>query len=514
MTPTTEAPSPTKVTEHAIHGLFHLDLDIGAVNSIETRLLACAEQAKGLQADDLVERLGLSNPHPLGSQAIWESTGGKGMALDDFYPYARQILGGKAEDATVCINLTLSSPGTQTLAQVKGGKHRYWRLRLGKTAHARCGTETIDLRFGNARLFLFRTGVVILDLCWHYRGDEAGLPESIVIEGNYMLTHGNHPPKNKNMALDSTADDCAPMDAQRLFDIAQALLPTEWTRNSPLQASRLALYSVVRLEDDASEPALLALGVRLSHRQTTDYDPRLQLLEANVLQPFPYLAHCLAPEGAASVVVNRPAASSFVTGFVQDKGANTYVPLFVASLHSHLWLLSQTEWLPARREGGKSQDRRHEIHDLEEVYERTVEFRRFFYFPMVSQISQHNAFYARCQEVFKVTERQRFLEQTTHDIAELLKARRTKWIGRVSGAVAGFLVGHEVLDAVSLAGFPGTIPNLRVWMVETAHASPAELDAMIRLVEHWDLIVFFGSVLAALLGLWAAWYFDRAPKGE
>ena len=138
--------------------------------------------------------------------------------------------------------------------------------------------------------------------------------------------------------------------------------------------------------------------------------------------------------------------------------------MFVASLHNHLWLLAQTEWLPARAQSGK----RRQIHNLEEVYERAVEFRRFFYFPMVSQISLHNAFYECCEKVFKIMERQRFLEQTTRDIAELLKARRTKWIGRISGAAAGFLVGHELLDIVSQSGLPYTMPNLRVWWVETA----------------------------------------------
>jgi len=154
------------------------------------------------------------------------------------------------------------------------------------------------------------------------------------------------------------------------------------------------------------------------------------------------------------------------------------------------------------------------VHDLEEVYERTVEFRRYFYFPMISQISLHNAFYERSQQVFKIAERQRFLEQTTHDIAELLKARRTKWIGRISGAVAGFLVSHELLDIVSQSGLPGAMPNLRVWFAETAHASPTVIEPLVRLVERWDLIVFFGSLAGALLGYWAAWYFDQSPKAE
>ena len=505
-------PTDVLLADHAIHGLFHLDLDTERIEVVEAALQQRAEQARAMSASDLPARLHLPHPPAPLQQSLWEPPSGKGMALDDFYPYARQILGAKAEEATVCVSLTLSSAGRQALTQVKGGKPRPWRLHLGRAAQERCGQDAIDLQFDKARLFLFRTGVVILDLRWHYRpaGADAGdgLPSGLVLEGNYLLAHAHGNDQSKPQAASESAP--APLDAHRLLQIAQALLPAQWTERAPLQTSRRLLYSLARTHGSVAEDTLVELGIRLSHRQTRDYRPRLQPLESSVLQPFPSLCHVLAPEGTASIVATDPMASDFARNFVCGTGANTYVPLFVASLHNHLWLLAQTEWLPAQHHGGK----RHEVHDLEEVYERTVEFRRYFYFPMISQISLHNAFYERSQHVFKITERQRFLEQTTHDIAELLKARRTKWIGRISGAVAGFLVSHELLDIVSQSGLPGAMPNLRVWFVETAHASPATLEALVRLVERWDLGMFLGSLAGALLGYWAAWFFDQSPKTE
>ncbi|MBU2732458.1 hypothetical protein [Acidithiobacillus ferridurans] len=116
-----------------------------------------------------------------------------------------------------------------------------------------------------------------------------------------------------------------------------------------------------------------------------------------------------------------------------------------------------------------------------------VEFRRFFYFPLISQLTVHNEYYWHSQEVLRIKERHNFLEQTTHDIAELLKARRVKWISRISGAIAGFLVTHEILELVSLSGLPGTVPNLRIWLTETAHASPQAISVLNSLVEHWDM---------------------------
>ncbi len=497
------------LADHAVHGLFHLDLGFGSIEKVEDTLREHAEQLQAMRAGDLPARLQLSRPQPRLQQPLWEPFSGNGMALDDFYPYARQILGAKAEEATVCVSLGLGSEGVQALTQIHGGKPRLWRLRLGKAAQERCGRDAIDLQFDNARLFLFRTGVAILDLSWRYGDSGDALPAPVVLEGNYLLSHGNHAVKSPPPPVHDT-NEPAPLDALRLLEVAQALLPEECTKTAPLPPNRLLLYSLARVQGGADEEALLELGIRFSHRQTSDYRPKSRPLESHVLQPFPYLCHVLAPEGGASVIATDDAASGFFRNFVPGSGTNTYVPLFVASLHNHLWLLGQTEWLPERSRS----DKRHEIHDLEDVYERTVKFRRFFYFPMISQISLHNAFYERSQEVFKIAERQRFLEQTTHDIAELLKARRTKWIGRISGAVAGFLVSHELLDIVSQSGLPGTMPNLRVWLAETAQASPAVIEPMVRLVERWDLVVFLGSLAGGLLGYWAAWYFDKSPKAE
>ena len=493
--------------EHVIHGLFHLDLDSGRMEAIEKALLTRAEQARAMRACDIFERIHWPKPQAQLQQALWEAPSGAGLALDDFYPYARQILGATAEEVIACVSLTLSSEGRQALTQVEGGKPRHWRLQLGKAAQKRCGQEAIDLQFDKARLYLFRTGVVILDLSWHYVGAVNPLPAAIVLEGNYLLSHGNHPSKSLS-ASEGVSPDV--LDSHRLLDIAQSLLPKAWTEQAPLRPGRHLLYSLARTSTSYTEEALQELGIRLGHRQTRDYRPKLQPLESSVLQPFPYLCHVLAPEGAASIIATDPMASGFASNFVSGTGNNTYVPLYVASLHNHLWLLAQTEWLPMQRHN----DKRQEVRNLEAVYERMVEFRRYFYFPMISQISLHNAFYERAQQVFKIAERQRFLEQTTRDIAELLKTRRTRWIGRISGAVAGFLVSNQLLDILSHGGVPWSVPDTRVWMVVTAHASPEVIESLVQLVERWDLIVLLGSIAGAFLGYWAAWYFDRNPKAE
>ncbi|MDE2466070.1 MAG: hypothetical protein KGO02_20490 [Alphaproteobacteria bacterium] len=460
--------------DHAIHGLFHLDLEFGSIEKVEATLHRHAKQAQAMRAADLPKRLQLSWQQPDKEADLWVPFSGKGMALDDFYPYARQILGtdgmgNHAKDAKdakedtedtedkVCVSLRLSKEGRRILSKSQDEKlqlkSRLWGLYLQKAARERCGRDEIDLQFCNARLFLFRTGVAILDLSWHYIATGDGLPALVVLEGNYFLSHANqraekddtHPNGNQRDRDDvTTPPPPPPLTALRLIEVAKALLPQTWAQKAGLQPHRLLMYSLARVQGRADEETLLELGIRFSHRQTSDYRPKSRLLESSVLQPFPYLCHVLAPEGAASVIATEEdAASGFFKDFIPGTGANTYVPLFVASLHNHLWLLAQTEWLPATR---SQKDKRHEIHDLEDVYERTVEFRRYFYFPMISQISLHNAFYERSQEVFKIAQRQRFLEQTTHvsgNSAALLPTRH-RWrtgpsaaAGRRSAASTG-----------------------------------------------------------------------------
>ncbi|MGC9185641.1 MAG: hypothetical protein ACP5GC_09370 [Thiomonas sp.] len=492
------------LAEHAIHGLFHVNLHGDEAKSAEDELKSLAQAVEAMTIGGVVERLGLPTPQAAQEAALWARSDGKGLALDDFYPHVRQILGAKPDGADVCIVFNQQALACQALSQVLGGKARLWRVPFGAAAQKRCGQTFVDLQFDKARLYIFRTGVVILDWCWHYVGKD--LPAAVALEANYALSHGNYATKVQ------TSQDGEPqvINAQTLLAMAQALLPPQWADKASLQPGRRTLYSLVKLQHPAEEEELRTLALWFSHRQTTDYRPKPQSTEGGLLQPFPYLVHALVSEGGASVIAPADMASSFVDNFVPGTGANTYLPLYLASLHNHLWLLAQTEVLPSKASSGK----RHEVRDLEELYERTVEFRRYFYFPMISQISLHNAFYQRSQDVLKIAERQRFLEQTTHDIAELLKARRTRWIGRISGAVAGFLLSHELLDILSQSGLPGSMPNLRVWFVETANATPAELEPLVRLVERWDLAVFFGSLAGALLGYWAAWFFDRTPKAE
>ncbi|MFC7517607.1 hypothetical protein ACFQUU_21580 [Herbaspirillum sp. GCM10030257] len=488
------------VRDHHIHAFFPITfLDNGKDARAETSLETLKEKVLDLSVAQLSDRLGWSPDDAKALQEpAWELVMAKDNAAPDFYPHVQQILGRKGEASRLCRAFVLKTP---LLRRMKGENNRPQDRLLctpfRQAAIRRCGVASLDTCIDGARLFAFRTGIAILDIWWHYETD-GPLQASAVLEGNYFLSHDNY---TENDRVEIERHELSP---NLLRSIAQALLPEMEAKPLILHPGRRILYSVVKLDQPTDKSTIRLLALRLGHRQTTDYQPS-QEAQGELLQPFPYLCHCSALEGGASVIFDADLTSDYVEHFSKGTSLHIYVPLLVASLHNHFWLLNQTEWIPAHRCKAGS---RGESEDLEKIYEQTIEFRRYFHLPMVSHISLHNAFYRHSQETFHIHERLQYVEHTTRDVAELVKTRRTQWLARVSGAIGGFLLTHELLEALS----SWAVPDTRVWAVEIRNASPERLEQLVSLVEHWDIGIFCGSILGALLGLWISWHFGTRIK--
>ena len=488
---------------HQIHGLFpfvfsdarnHRDILEKARDNV------LSWTAESLSLTQTTQILSAGNAAP--DQPVWQTYPGKGVAIDDLYPFAQQILGGAAENfPLLCAPFDLAQ--SALLSQRKGGKPRLWTLSLSASAQKRCGRESLTVQVDRTRLYLFRTGIGILDLSWHYQG---ATQTTEILEGNYALSHGQY----QRAAKGADPSENTAMDPDTLRFLAKKLVGPLLKDSEPMKSERRALYSIVQIPEDDLQ-YLDLLTTHLSHRQSTDYVPSLDMIQSTVWCPFPYLCHGASLEGGASVMRNIASASDFGKNFVAGTGANTYLPLAIASLHSHFWLLNRTQWIPARRcrDGSRA-----EKEGVEEIFAMTVEYRRYFHYPIVSQISLHNRFYRLWQEALQIPERIRFQEQTAKDVAELLSNQRARWIGRISGSVGGFLLTHELLEALSTSGLSFAMPDMRVWFVETANKPLPVLQPMVELVEHWELIIFLGSLLGGLLGLWLTWNFETSLKKD
>ncbi|WP_248885558.1 hypothetical protein [Acidithiobacillus acidisediminis] len=503
------------VASHKIHGLFPFSfgqeepsgglMGADALQNVARRVTSATATDLELTAPTITEGgVSLAAGNFEANGPVWKESSGKGLATEDFYPIIRQIIGSRAEHfPLLCIPLDLAQP--TMFSQRKGGKPRLWQLPIGAKAKERCRLgehETLALQLLDARLYLFRTGIGILDLAWRYpnvkRADR-------ILEGNYVLGHARAP-QIKN--LDATEHDV--FGPQQLVLLAGRMIRPLVPEYDSSRSSRNILYSILEIDADSPEPLDL-LTTRLSHRQTIDYQPAQEMIQATIWQPFPYVCHGASLEGGASVVRGEPIASDFLKGFVEGTGPKTYLPLALASFHAHFWLLNRTEWIPMERTRSGS---RQEREGIEEIFETTVEYRRYFQYPVVSQISLHNRFHRLWEEALSIPERIRFQEQTAKDVAELIGARRSRWIGRLSGAVGGFLVTHEVLEAFASSGLPFAMPDMRTWFVITANKTPEVLRPMLALVEHWEIGIFLGSLLGAALGLWSMWNFDKTIGKE
>jgi hypothetical protein len=505
-----QAQASTLVRTHLVHAFFPLTFgECKTESNPEALLDKWGGSVLGLSVGELSKRLGWE-PDDANTlqQPVWAlMEAGKGLAVTDFYPHVQRIMGIQSDGLNLCQPFVLQTPLLSRFKDLDKNrlKNRLLPLSFGLASAKRCGQASLMACIDGARLFSFRTGIAVLDLFWHYEVEEGDLSLGGVLEGNYFLSHSFHTQSNR------TEIDANLLTPEVLCTIAHALLPVVPDKRFLFHPERRILYSAVELAQEVDEETLHTLTVWLSHRQTTDYRPCPEVQRESLWQPFHNLCHASAVEGGASVIFDTGQVSSFVRGFVKGPVHNLYIPLFVSSLHNHFWLINQTEWLPAHRRKAGS---RAETLDLERLYEETVEFRRYFYFPLVSRISLHNTYYQHWQETLLVSERLHFLEQTARDVAELIKTRRIRWLGRISGAAGGFLLAHEILEVLSASGLPYTIPSMRIWLVTALNASPEELEPLMALVEHWEIGIFLGSVIGAVLGLWISWNFGARIKPE
>lgn len=494
------------VAEHRIHAFFPISMfDVSTSFAEEATLEQWADSAKNLTLATLAGRLGWAT-ESAGSpdESIWrEIREGKPLLISDFYPHVRQILGEHANDPGLCRSFSL---GTKLLERGPGDNNRpvkrRLRMALGNAAFSRCGLRSIDICVDGARLFAFRSGLAIVNIFWHIDSD-GDLSADGLLEANYFIAHGDH------RLIHLLDGNLQPADCS-LHEIVESLLPKVSSKQPWVHLDRRILYSVVRLDREVDAAAMEALAASLSHLQTRDYRLSPKSGIGEVWQPFVYVCHAIASEGGASVIYDQGQASGFVQAFVKGTHHNTYIPLFLSCLHNHFWLLNQTEWIPARRRAGGHA----EVDALEHLYEATIEFRRYYHFPLVSQISLHNVFYQKWQRTLQIDERLNFVEKTARDVTELVKSRRIRFVERLSGAVGGFLLTHELLEFISSSGLPGSVADWRVWLVQAAHASPEDLELLVHTIEHWEIGIFAGSLIGAAIGLWLSWNFGARLKQE
>ena len=508
------------IISNNIHGIFPAYYELPELGFDKEKSINKYKESvtKWILPQEFITRI-LSDPPKEVESPIWKlKPSEEKVSLNDFFPHIRQILGEKGKPNLAMV-FEMANP--HMLSQIKGGKKRIWEFGLEKAATQRTGLKKITLMINGARFYLFRTRIGILDLHWQYLNSNedqcVGLSIDDVLEGNYHLSHDNH----ATMESESKGP-------RILRELAEVLLPEIDGIKPNTHSSRRILYSFINYrlrsqeipenikeKDDSNRKSnkeeLRIFALRLSHRQTKSYNPKGFYFKKKIFHPFPYLIHASGIEGGATIVLTRECDPEVLRNFIDDKGKNTYLPLFISAMHSHFWLLNQSQWLPERL---SSKDSRSEKLKFAALYESVVEYQRYFYPALVSQVSVHNQFHEHWQKVLKIKERLENIKKTSQITVSLIQERRTQWIAIVSGAVGGFLVGREILEAISYNGYWENILPLKEWIVRYPHMSSQVQEMYLNRIKIWERFEIIGSFMLALLGGLLAWIYGKSMEKD
>lgn len=433
-----------------------------------------------------------------------------GDSTEDFHPFIRQIASFKKEIRGSGVRFAHPLQMTQgdLITQIKGGKPRRFRLKLGQAAAKRCGKETLSFQFLAPSFYCFASGMAILVLEWQYLGIAGGpVYASDVIEGNYAISHPARSEHKTSLSENSVADDVV-FSVENFIDLAKSLLPPELS--DKLISGRRILYSALRIAPHATgdtENDVALLAHRLCHRQTFDYQPDPARLASGQMRPFANVRHAAAIEGGCTLIEADHGAPESLRGIIRDRIRNTYLPLALVSFHAYFWLLSQTQVLP---DSYAAENLQSEKEDLENLQERILNFRRIFHFPIASQISHHNEFHALWQSTLMIDRQLSVLAELSESVSHMVQEKRVKLFGYLSGGIGGLLLGRELAEIVRDKAVTNLYEWQRMMLEAQTHMSGelmASIDATVHTAELWEWITFGGALGGFAAGIFLAWRF-------
>lgn len=438
-----------------------------------------------------------------------------GDATQDFHPFVRQI-------ASVSRNATpderpfsrpLQIADEFLISQLNGGKPRQFHLALGKSATKRSGKNSLALQFHAPSMYTFASGTAILVLEWSYLKQSDSLPVRAqdVLEGNYLLSH---PTRGNTKDLDPDGNNIR-LDPQSLMKIAVSLIPTELALQ--IKSDRRFIYTAIRIPSDVPQKHELEVALfcrRLARRENGDYQPNPAEIVEGQISPFSNVRHVAAIEGGCTLVEAGPDSPEFLRSLLKDRVRNTYLPLALVSIHSYFWLLNMTQTLP---DSAKTPNAHSEKENLRSLQERLLNFRRTFHFLIASQITQHNEFHNLWQSQLQINRQLISLTELSASAASMVQEKRVKLIGYLSGGAGGFLLGKEILEAISNK----VSMNTYEWQNKLLEAilTPdltitKKIQDAIHTAETMEWVVFLGSVLCGVIGIWIASRFDLHGKHD
>lgn len=289
----------------------------------------------------------------------------------------------------------------------------------------------------------------------------------------------------------------------------------------PRDHGRVFSFVAVQCAAAAGSEALATAAYRLSRRFTIDYDLAPDDVARGIVNTFSNVFHALATQGAAVVVRNT--GPDFVQQFIGTAAVPTYLPLALLSYHEYLQLIHLTQ------DCGFIPNPRHPDGDMEKIQNLRYElakFRLFFRFSHVSDIAHHNRIHRAWRDALDLD---RMLQELVLDVREAdlvlerhhreVQSRRWRVGGAITAAVAGFIAGLHICEAV----FHLVFPDYKWWLLalkgEGTDWEALEHDPRFAAAVHFYHQAHAGEygvlVIALIIAGGAAWVaWKKGPRLE
>lgn len=392
-----------------------------------------------------------------GAKPVWEN-GEFTLAKNYFHDFVQGIFGnddgldnGNLKNSSRSLQpLTLSTEATNVL---NGGiKNRSDGLAIQVRKRAvdrltKAGIETEPLRIGQAtwlrfaiesvQCIFFGTGIGMLVIEVAYpagRKKSKARALELIQEINFDLSRANYWAGQSNLgrigrikelqrssSAENTSEQTDCWVGQGLGQIAAHLLGTCKIDQdapkgiTPVHWEKVSIFTGVRILQELDRNERVLTATRLARKETSDYQPRAEIMASGIYRPFRNLTHAASIEGGA-ILIETPAEGNqaeHVRTFVSNSMHQAYLPLMLWAMHEYLFLTELMKSTSGWIDFANTSDI--DIKRLSKFRARIYNYRFHFRFSHASAVSMHNDMFRLWREVFEL---RKILDEVNHDVGE------------------------------------------------------------------------------------------------
>jgi hypothetical protein len=451
------------VADHEIVAFYNVD-DVDMIRGPGTTFghLVAKGDAFPLPADQREALRGRYASEPVWRQAEPDEAGKTAFKMgEDLHPHLRAILSGSQTDlatrwlpteATIAL---LASADLYEAEKLPGDRTRkVMVLKYTKAAERRLNAsgsvprvlkltiEALDLTLFNTRKGLLQVRLAVSPLEEDRQVTAIELLEAVCSLSRFnSLQWASLTPGHPIVSIE--------------FGLGPLMRGLSFEDAGPMRASdRIFSYLLAQFASpvDVDEADLFALHA--ARHYTVDYNVTLTTERRGRVRDFATVGHTLALEGGATIIA--PTAESELPDFLKNWKTNVhrayYMPIVALALHEHEFLVDKTSaaLLSPSQRANPEESRKALMH----LTQASLNFRIFFRYTEVSEITMHNAFNRALRDVLGLDRMQAKFTGDVREITDFLQ--RQNFLARLDLDRERLKVEHRRNSRFWLLGVIGT----------------------------------------------------------